>query len=239
MRTQNLKFLGVLAGALMALSLPASSAELIGDAEKGEIIFRQCSGCHEVGRGAQNRIGPELNRIFGRRAAAEKDGFYYSKGLQRMGADGLVWEFETLDAYLENPKALVTGTRMNFRGMKKPQDRADVLAYLRQFSDMPQNIPESSPTARAPEVELSPEVFALVGDPEYGEYLGSECQTCHQVNGDNAGIPSIVGWPEEDFVIAMHAYKRKIRPHPVMQMMAGRLTEEEIAALAAYFKGLQ
>ena len=227
---------------ILALAIsggPVSAAELIGDADKGEIVFRKCSGCHEVGVSARNRIGPELNWIFGRRAAAEKDGFFYSKGLARMGTDGLVWEFKTLDAYLENPKALVTGTRMNFSGLKDPQDRADVLAYLRQFSDMPQNIPESSPTARAREVELPPEVLALVGDPEYGEYLANECQTCHQVDGSNDGIPAIIGWPAEDFVIAMHAYKQKIRPHPVMQMMAGRLTEEEIAALAAYFKGLE
>ena len=56
--------------------------------------------------------------------------------------------------------------------------------------------------------------------------------------GGDDGIPSIVLWPEEDFVIAMHAYKNKTRPNPVMQMMAGRLNAEEIAALAAYFATL-
>lgn len=217
----------------------ALAAELIGDAEKGEVIYRRCSGCHEVGAGAENRIGPELNGIFGRNAAAEKDGYAYSKGLKRMGADGLIWEFRTLDAYLENPKALVTGTRMNFPGMKNPQERADVLAYLRNFSDMPQNIPESSPTARGREVDLPVEVLALTGDRDYGEYLASECKTCHQVDGDSEGIPAIIGWPTEDFVIAMHAYKREVRPHPVMRMMAQRLSDEEIAAIAAYFATLQ
>jgi cytochrome c len=69
--------------------------------------------------------------------------------------------------------------------------------------------------------------------------LASECSTCHQSSGGDDGIPSITQWPDEDFVVAMHAYKRKIRPHPVMQMMAGRLTDEEIAALAAYFKNLE
>ncbi len=223
---------------IVAMFSQVSAAELIGDAEKGEVIFRRCSGCHEVGAGAENGIGPELNRIFGRRAAAEKDGYAYSKGLQRMGADGLIWEYVTLDAYLENPKALVSGTRMNFAGLKNPQDRANVLAYLRNFSDMPQNIPESSPTARAREVDLPIEVLALTGDRDYGEYLASECQTCHQVDGDSEGIPAIIGWPTEDFVIAMHAYKRQVRPHPVMQMMAGRLSDEEIAAIAAYFGSL-
>jgi len=128
---------------------------------------------------------------------------------------------------------------MNFRGMSDPSDRADVLAYLRQFSDSPSNIPEAQPTAVAKEVELSAEVLAIVGDRDYGEYLASECTICHQADGSDQGIPSIIYWPREDFVIAMHAYKQKIRPHPVMQMMAGRLSDEEIAALAVYFENLE
>ena len=87
--------------------------------------------------------------------------------------------------------------------------------------------------------DLSPEILAIEGDPDYGEYLASECQTCHQADGSDQGIPSVTGWPAEDFVVAMHAYKQKLRPHPVMQMMAGRLNEEEIAALAAYFATLE
>jgi cytochrome c len=217
----------------------AAQAELLGDAKRGETLFRDCSSCHQVGPDAENRIGPHLNGIFGRKAGSVGDDYRYSKGLARMGADGLVWSFDTLDAYIENPKALVSDTRMAYRGMKDEKDRADLLAYLRDFSASPANIPESQPTARAREVELSPETLAIVGDRAYGEYLSSECLTCHQRSGSNEGIPGIVGWPVEDFVIAMHAYKRQIRPHPVMQMMAGRLSDEEIAALAAYFEGLE
>ena len=217
----------------------AAQAELLGDAKRGEALFRDCSSCHQVGPDAENRIGPHLNGIFGRKAGSVGDDYRYSKGLARMGADGLVWSFDTLDAYIENPKALVSDTRMAYRGMKDENDRADLLAYLRDFSASPANIPESQPTARAREVELSPETLAIVGDRAYGEYLSSECLTCHQRSGSNEGIPGIVGWPAEDFVFAMHAYKRQIRPHPVMQMMAGRLSDEEIAALAAYFEGLE
>ncbi len=210
----------------------------IGDAEQGALVFDKCKGCHQVGQGAKNRVGPHLNGIFGRKAA-EIDGFHYSKGIKRAASDGLVWDLERLDAYLENPKALVSGTRMSFRGLKDQHDRADVLAYLRGFSDNPSDIPEAAPTAIRHEVELSPETLAIVGDPEYGEYLSSECSTCHQRDGSDQGIPSITHWPAEDFVVAMHAYKRKLRPHPVMQMMAGRLEDEEIAALAAYFENLE
>lgn len=224
---------------ILAVTGWPAMAEEIGDAERGKDLFSQCSGCHEVGRGAENGIGPHLNRIFGRRAGSVGDGYKYSKGLQRAGNDGLEWHLETLDAYIENPKALVSGTRMSFRGIKTPQDRADVLAYLRVYSDNPQNIPEADPTALPPEVDLPDETLALVGDPAYGEYLSSECKTCHQADGNDDGIPSITNWPEDDFVVAMHAYKRKLRPHPVMQMMAGRLSDEEIAALAAYFAEIE
>ncbi len=232
--------LSVTAGFLLAAAhwVGYAAADEIGDAESGEKIFRKCASCHQVGKGAEHRVGPHLNGIFGRKAGTVDGYERYSEGLVRAGNDGLVWSLEKLHAYLENPKYLVSGTRMNFAGLKDRQDRADVLAYLRRFSDNPANIPEAQPTAVAPEVELSPEILALVGDPEYGEYLASECTTCHQRDGSDQGIPSITGWPEEDFVIALHAYKRKIRPHPVMQAYAGRLTEEEIAALAAYFAGL-
>jgi cytochrome c len=213
-------------------------AEPIGDAEAGAEVFDYCVGCHAVGKGAENGIGPHLNGIFGREAGSVP-GFSYSKGLIREGKLGLKWELDKLDAYVENPKALVSDTRMSFDGLEDPKERADVLAYLRRFSDNPQNIPEASPTARAPEVELPAEILAIVGDPDYGEYLANECTTCHQRDGSYDGIPAIISWPEEDFVVAMHAYKRQIRPHPVMQMMAGRLTDEEIAALAAYFGKLE
>lgn len=210
----------------------------IGDAERGATLFSQCSGCHEVGPGAKNRIGPHLNGVFDRRAGAV-EGFPYSKSLMRAANDGLIWDLERLDAYIENPRALVSGTRMSFRGIEDPEERRDVLAYLRRYSASPQNIPEAAPTAEPREVDLPPEVLSIVGDAEYGEYLSSECTTCHKRDGSDDGIPSIVYWPEEDFVIAMHAYKRKLRPHPVMQMMAGRLSDEEIAALAAYFANIE
>ena len=226
--------LAVLAGAAQA----QQAATLIGDAARGETLFRQCSGCHQVGPDAENRIGPHLNGVYGRRAGAV-EGFDYSNGMDRAFADGLVWDLDTLDAYIENPRALVSGTRMSFRGIRDAQDRHDVMAYLRRYSASPQNIPETLPTAYPSDVELSPDILAIVGDPAYGEYLASECLTCHQRDGTNEGIPSITLWPQEDFVIAMHAYKRKLRPHPVMQMMAGRLTDEEIAALAAYFGALE
>ncbi len=231
------RYLAILSLAAACLAQVAVARD-IGDEKRGaEIFARKCASCHQIGANAVNRVGPVLNGIFDRKAGSV-EGFRYSKDMKRQGADGLTWNFENLDIYLENPKSLISKTRMNFRGLKEPQDRADVIAYLRQFSADPANIPEAAPTAFPSEHVVPPEILAIKGDPEYGEYLASECLTCHQRSGDDEGIPSITGWPAEDFVIAMHAYKEKKRPHPVMQMMAGRLSNEEIAALAAYFETL-
>ncbi|KCV80860.1 Diheme cytochrome c SoxE [Actibacterium atlanticum] len=215
----------------------AAQASDIGDPEHGAEVWKECAACHEVGPGAHNNVGPNLNGIYGRRAASV-DGFAYSASMDRAGSDGLTWTLETLEVYIHNPKSLVTGTNMNFGGIKDAQDRADLLAYMRSFSDNPADIPEAEPTALADPWEVPADILALVGDPEYGEYLSSECTTCHQTTGDYDGIPAIIEWPEEDFVLAMHHYKNKLRPHPVMQMMASRLSNEEIAALAAYFGSL-
>ena len=228
--------LSITSMAVAALFATAVHSEDIGDADRGGKVFKKCKACHKIGEGAKNGVGPHLNGVFGR-AAAGLEEYKYSKSMIRAGVDGLVWTEETLDAFMENPKSLVSKTKMNFKGLKKEADRANLLAYLRRFSDDPANIPEAEPTAH--QTIVAPEVLAIVGDAEYGEYLSSDCMTCHQASGGDDGIPSIVGWPEEDFAVAMHSYKQKLRPHPVMQMMAGRLSNEEIAALAAYFNGLE
>ncbi len=220
-----------------ALGTTALLAADFGDAARGAVIWSDCADCHRIGPGAEHAIGPSLNGIFGRRAASLPD-FDYSKSLARAGSDGVVWTLETLDAYITNPRTFASGTRMSYPGLADADKRADLLAFLRDFSDSPRDIPEAEPTASRSVPELPADVLALKGDPEFGAYLAAECQTCHQRDGSDAGIPSITRWPEADFVLAMHAYKQKLRPHPVMQMMAGRLTEEEIAALAAYFATL-
>ena len=225
--------------ALFALALTGmAQASGAGDPALGAAVFKKCQSCHQVGDQAKNRVGPQLNDIFGRTAGG-LEGAKYSKSMIRAGQDGLIWSEETLDKFLETPKSLVAKTRMSFRGLKDAEDRANLIAYLRAFSNGSTPVPKLQGTGQGIDIELDPAVLAIVGDAEYGEYLSSECLTCHQSSGSNDGIPGITAWPTEDFVIAMHAYKQKFRSHPVMQMMAGRLSNEEIAALAAYFKGLK
>ena len=77
-----------------------------------------------------------------------------------------------------------------------------------------------------------------MGDIEYGEYLGAECAACHYQSGASEGIPSIHGMDAEVFVALMLAYRSKEMENPVMQMIAGRLDDEEIGSLALYFRTL-
>ena len=82
------------------------------------------------------------------------------------------------------------------------------------------------------------EIIAM-GDIEYGEYLGSECAACHHQSGASEGIPSIHGMDAEVFVALMLAYRSKMMENPVMQMIAGRLDDEQIGSLALYFSQLE
>ncbi len=80
---------------------------------------------------------------------------------------------------------------------------------------------------------------AAAADPAFGEYLSSECVTCHRADGQDKGIPPIVGWPADQFIAVLQSYKTKDRANPVMQTIAGRLSDDEMAALAAYYANLK
>ena len=77
-----------------------------------------------------------------------------------------------------------------------------------------------------------------MGDIEFGEYLGAECAACHHQAGISKGIPAINGMDAEVFVALMVAYRSKEMENPVMQMIAGRLDDEQIGSLALYFSKL-
>ena len=101
-------------------------ASYTGDAAKGKRVFAQCMTCHAVQEG-RNNVGPSLYQIVGR-TAGSIEGFKYSDANKN---SGLVWTEEQLFTYLENPQATIPGTIMAFPGLRNPQDRADVIAYLK------------------------------------------------------------------------------------------------------------
>jgi cytochrome c2 len=116
------------APATLLLAAPAwAQTQTSGDPAAGEKVFNQCKACHTVQAG-QNRVGPSLAGVVGRKAGSV-EGFQYSPAMK--GAN-LTWTPENLDKYLTDPKALVPGNKMAFPGLKKPEDRANVIAYLAQ-----------------------------------------------------------------------------------------------------------
>ncbi len=117
----------------LILTLPAGAlAQTAGDPAKGEQTFKTCHICHNIGPNAKIKVGPPLNGVIGRKWASWP-GYAYSSGLQDGKAKGNVWNETTLDKWLQGPRALVPGTKMIFAGLKSPQQRANVIAYLKQF----------------------------------------------------------------------------------------------------------
>lgn len=120
----------IVASAVFLTVVPAHAE---GDADKGKKVFNKCKACHMVGENAKKRVGPPLNNIIGAKAGSQ-EGYNYSKAMKTAGEGGLVWSEEKLSAYLEKPKDVVPKGKMAFPGLKKEDDRTDVIAYLKQFS---------------------------------------------------------------------------------------------------------
>lgn len=117
--------------AALALAMTVSGAALADgpDIAKGKKLFARCKACHTLEEGGPDRIGPNLHGIIGR-TAGTKEGFKYSDSMKQHGADGLVWSHDTLTTYLKKPSDMVPGTIMAFPGLKKDEDRANLIAYL-------------------------------------------------------------------------------------------------------------
>ncbi|WP_300529401.1 cytochrome c family protein [Maricaulis sp.] len=88
--------------------------------------YRRCQSCHTLDEGGRHLVGPNLHGIIGE-AAAMREGFTYSRQLTEAG---LVWDVATLDAWLENPRTMVPGNRMSFVGLRDPEARRNVIAYM-------------------------------------------------------------------------------------------------------------
>jgi cytochrome c len=188
-----------------------------------------------IGEGAVHRVGPHLNGLLGR-AIGEVQGYEFSDDLATAGAEGAVWSDETLDRFLAGPREYFPGTRMVFRGIRSDEDRAHLIAYMREAGG--ETVAGADDAGDlALEMAVDPEIAAIVaiaGDVPYGEYLSSECTACHRAEG-GSDIPSIRGLAPSVFIAGIVAYRNGTREHQVMNTVSRRLGDEEIAALAAYF----
>jgi len=110
------------------------------DASAGKSSSKKCGICHSFDKSGPTKIGPNLYGVVGSNAARQ-DGFKYSAAIVEKGSEGMIWTFSELDNFLTKPKAALPGTSMKFAGLKKANERANVIAYLRSLADSPVPLP--------------------------------------------------------------------------------------------------
>ena len=116
---------------------PISALLASASMENGEKLFKKCATCHNYEKNGANKVGPQLWNLINR-PKANVDGFAYSKALAEYGGE---WGYEELAEFLYKPKKYIKGTKMNFAGLKKVKDRADIVYFLRAQSESPVPLP--------------------------------------------------------------------------------------------------
>lgn len=206
-----------LAAALLALACLTPDAPTLADAasvaarlaaaepDAGAKVFRRCAACHTADAKARHKVGPPLWNVVGRPVAGV-DGFRYSSALAEHGG---AWDYGTLDAYLADPRGTVPGTRMAFPGLKKPSDRANLIAWLRLQADEPTALPaadvEAVASARATAGSAEePAELALLPAGDGRQDVFETCSSCHSLKlVVQQGLPAgrwdeIIDWMVEE-----------------------------------------
>ncbi|MFT4057741.1 MAG: cytochrome c family protein [Novosphingobium sp.] len=126
---------------------PIATLLATADVAKGQATFAKCTSCHTINAGGANGIGPNLHGVVGEAIGKGVGGFAFSDALKSKGGN---WSFDALNDWLKSPKAYAPGTKMTFAGLSKPEDRANVIAYLNsQGSNLPLPAAEAAPAADA------------------------------------------------------------------------------------------
>jgi len=119
--------LAACAAGLALAAAAAAAAPVVGNPQAGQVVFKLCASCHQVGPRARGGFGPQLTGVIGRKAASTGD-YHYSEAMRK---SGIVWSEERLAAFIRDPDRVVPGTRMRFWGISDAQKIADLLAYLK------------------------------------------------------------------------------------------------------------
>lgn len=149
-------------GEAAAAAVPIAQLLAKANAEAGAAVFKKCTACHSIEKGGPNKVGPDLWGVVNRPIASH-EGFAYSGGMKEFSQGSkLVWDFEHLNHFLTSPKGYVKGTAMGFAGIKKDDERANLIAYLNSQSDSPAPLPAAD-AAPAAEPAAAPAGAAPAG----------------------------------------------------------------------------
>lgn len=141
---------------------PIATLLATADVAKGEATFAKCTSCHTINAGGANGIGPNLHGVVGEGIGTGAGGFAFSDALKSKGGN---WSFDSLNEWLKSPKAFAPGTKMTFAGLSKPEDRANIIAYLNtQGSNLPLPAAGAAPAADAAAPPAEGEAAAPAGE---------------------------------------------------------------------------
>ena len=165
------------------------------DPAAGEQVFKKCAACHNADKGGPNALGPNLWGSVGK-PHGHVPGFAYSEALKKVPG---VWDWKSLDAWLANPKKYAPGTKMTFAGLSKPEDRANVIAFLNARSDSPQPMP-AAPAEAADDATAKPGSGTNDGaqKAENEPVLNEQQAGTNAKNVGGPGAPKVAGTAEND-----------------------------------------
>jgi cytochrome c len=155
------------------------------DPAKGADVFKRCVTCHTIAKGGANGTGPNLWGVVGG-PVGHIPGFPYTADLKAVGG---TWDWDKLSHWLKSPKELAAGTKMSFAGLGKPEDRANIIAYLNSQSDSPLPLPAAP--AATPAENAAEAADAVPGKAADQPVLNEAQATPTKVGGE--GAPSVAG----------------------------------------------
>jgi cytochrome c len=123
----NVKTLPLILATAIASAIPEPASAQ--DVEAGRMVFNKCRPCHQIGEGAKNLVGPELNGLIGRKAGGV-EGYSYSEANKN---SGITWDETTFKEYIKNPKRKIPNTKMVFAGISDEKDIENLVAFLKQY----------------------------------------------------------------------------------------------------------
>lgn len=169
---------------------PIANLLAAADAAKGEQVFKKCTACHTINKGGANGTGPNLWGVMGAAVGKHAPGFAYSPALAGKGGN---WDWEAMSQWVKSPRDFAPGTKMTFAGLGKPEDRANLLAYLNAQGDSPLPLPapQAAPASPAENAAEAADQPAAAGKAKDQPVQTEQQAAPTKVGGE--GAPAVAG----------------------------------------------